>query len=661
VTTVAKIIPPKRRHQSASFVQVAVMTNDCSFKDDTSQDNNAYGIVTTDELTAKIVNHEAVNSSEISHSVWITDQPNYHITNEVSNVCTKSQEYDQNDSGVYLPEAMLSEESEKYDSLIQTENDFRSLSIQDTINSTSKHLISLDPVMPMLDNSHKVSNECEMTAGSLRNYTSCLSFANEDPKHLLDEAQTCILCNTHLSPIVGDSHVLVENVGETSNDIINRMCKCLKYEKSLKTLCTENSHLCIDSNLQFSICGSDGTGIVFHKRDIDLCNDALSENKNTVQFLLPKEPVPTDVVVSSISLPVSQCHFNHANEENSYPRQSGLGLLSSNKEHSVSLIKYDACGTQVEASCTDVSAATVARRIPNKTCICDGGCCSCSALDSSEDVTLNENRGNQWVVSDSTEVVNKEHTYYKNSNCKTLARKEEMHPNKISKNLNLFLKDMLTDDEEYDLNYQSDNTQGSIEFKCALNQTEVSNTTEKTIKREEPTAHPDHFKASARCIFVEPCVVGDSVHSGSGYHSQHECDSEDCCVMSLSVDTTENSQSPLHGEHKILILSDCSSNTKKSGSTLTEYLCVGNKSTEASVNKSKTSEEEFVVTVNKSASLPSGSMDTINKSDNCTHDLISVRSNAPDTVKSSDKPLKKNESNYDCLDGFKTQVEESSG
>jgi hypothetical protein len=525
----------------------------------------------------------------------------------------------------------------------------------------------------MLGSSHKVSNECEMTAGSLRNYTSCLSFTNEDPKHLLDEAQTCILCNTDLSkaptPIVGDSHVLVENDGETSNDIINRICKCLKYEKSLQTLCTENSHLCMDSNLQLSTCGSDGTGNVFHKREKDLCNETLSQNKNAIRFLLPKEPVPTDVaLVSSISLPLNQCHFNHfnhANEENTYPRQSGLGLFSSNEERSVSFLKYDACASQVKASCTDMSVAAVARRIPKKTCICEGDCCSYSALDSSEDVTLNENRGNQWVVSDSTEAVNKEHTYYKNNNCKTLATREEVHPNKISKNFNLFLKDMLRDDEEYDLNHQSNNTQGSIEFKCALNQTEVSNTTEKTIKRGDSTVVPDHFMVSARCIFVEPCVVGNSVHSGSGYHSQHECDSEDCCVMSLSLDTivpssNENSQSPLHGEHNILIISDCSRNTNKS-EELTEYICVGNKNTEGSVNKSKTSEEESFVTVNKSASLPSGSTDTINKSDNCSHDWISVRSNAPDTVKSSDNPLKKNEINYDCLDGFKAQMEESSG
>jgi hypothetical protein len=694
---VTKIFPPKRRHQSASFLEVAVMTNDCYCKDGTSQDNNACGIVATEELTAKTVSDEADKSSDISRSVWVTDQPDYRSTNErqiyeVNNLCTRSEEYDQNDSGVYLPESVLSEESDKYDSLIQTENDFKSLGVQDTINSASKRLISLDPVMPVLDNSHKVSNECEKIAGALRNYTSCLSFTNEDSKHLLDEAQTCILCNTNLSeastPTVGNSHILVENVEETSNDTINRICKCLKYEKSLKT---ENSHLCMDSNVQFSICGSDGTGSVFHKREQDLCNEALSQNKKAVQILLPKESVPTDVaLVSSISFPLNQCHCKHANEENAYPRQSGLGLLSSNEEHSVSFIKYDTCTTEAKASSTDTSVVNdltdainrnnctaLARRIPKKTSICEGGCCSYSALDNFEDVSLNEEM--QRVVSDSAEMVTKDHTYYKNNNCKTIARREEVHPNKISKNFNLFLKNMLTDDEEYDLNYQSDNTQGSIDFKCALNQTEVTNTTKKTSKRvaclelskKEPAALPDHFKVSPRCIFVESCVVDDSVLNSSGYHNQHACGSEDCCVMSLSVDTTvpssnENSQSPFHGEHQILINSDCSSNTKKS-EEVTDYVSVGNKSTEDSANKSseviiETSKEESFVTVNKSATLPSsGSTDNINKSYNYYHDQIAVRSNVPDTVKGKNKPLKKIKINCDCLDDLKTEMDESSG
>lgn len=702
--TVAKIIPPRRRHRSTSSVEVAVITNDCYCKDYNSQDNNTNSIVTTDELIAKTMNDKAVNSIEVSHSVWLTDQPNHHAINErkikeVNNVCTRSEEYDQNDSGVYLPEAMLYEETEKHDGLTQTESDFRSLSIQDTINFTSKHLISLDPVMPMLDNSHKVSNECEVTAGLLRNYTSCLFLTNEDPKHLLDESQTCVPCNTHLTkastPIVDDSHILVENVEEATNDVVNRICKCLNCEKSLKPLCTENSHLCMDSNLEFSICESDGTGSVFHKREKDFCNDALSRKKNAVQFLLPKEPLPKDVaLVSSIPFSLNQCHFNHlshASEENTCIRQSGLGLLSSNEEQSVSFIKYDT--TNGKASGTDISVVNdltdatsrnnytaVAGRMPKKASICEGGCCSYSALENFEAVTLNENRENQWIVSNSAEVVNKEHTYYKNNNCKTITTREEVHPNKISKSFHLFLKNMLTGDEEYDLNYQRDNIQGSINFKHALNQTEVTNSTEKTSKgvmclelsKEEPTGLFGHCEVSPRCIVVESCVVCGSVHNDSGYCNQHVCDSEDCCVMSVvSVDTTvpspnKSCQSPSHGEHQIPLISDCCSNMKKS-EELTNDLSVANKSTEDSVNKNsediiKTNNEESFITVNKSATLPSsGSTDTINKSYNYSRDQIAVRSNAPDIVKSRDKALKKNKVNDDCLDDLKTEMEKNSG
>ncbi|PNF17853.1 hypothetical protein B7P43_G02224, partial [Cryptotermes secundus] len=699
--TVAKIIPPKRRHRSTSSVEVAVITNDCYCKDYNNQDNNTNSIVTTDELITKTMNDKAVNSIEVPHSVWLTDQPNHQSIDErkiyeVNNVCTKSEECDQNDSGVYLPEAMLSEETEKHISLIQTESDFRSSGIQDTINFTSKHLISLDPVMPMLDNSHKVSNECEVTAGLLRNFTSFLSVPNEDPKHLLDEAQTCVLCNAHLTkastPIVDDSHILVENVEEATNDIINRICKCLNCERSLKNLCTENSRLCMDSN--FSICGSDCTGSVFHKREKELCNDDLSENKNAVQFLLPKESPPTDVaLVSSIPFSLNQCHFNdlsNATEENTCIRQSGLGLLSSNEEQSVSFIKYDT--TDGKASSTDISVVNdltdvtsrnnytaIARRIPKKASICDGGCCSYSALENFEAVTLNQDRENQWVVSNSAEVDNKEHTYYKSNNCKTITSKEEVHPNKISKSFHLFLKNMLTDDEEYDLNYQRDNIQSSINFKCALNQTEVTNSTEKTNKgimclelsKEEPTGLPGHCKVSPRCIVVESCVVCDSVCNGSGYCNQHVCDSEDCCVMSLvSVDTTvpssnKSRQSPLHGEHQVSLISDCCSNMKKS-KELTNDLSVANKSTEESVNKTsediiKTNNKESFITVNKSATLPSsGSTDTINKSYNYSHDQIAGRSNAPAIVKSRDKPLKKNKINDDCLDHLRTEMEKNS-
>lgn len=693
--TVAKMIPPKRRHRSTSSVEVAVITNDCYGKDYNSQDNNTNSIVTTDELIAKTMNDKAVNSIEVSHSVWLTDQPNHHSIDEreiyeVNNVCTRSEEYDQNDSGVYLPEAVLSEETEKHISLIQTESDFMSSNIQDTINFTSKHLISLDPVMPMFDNSHKVSNECEVTAGLLRNFTSFLSVTNEDPKHLLDEAQTCVLCNAHLTkastPMVDDSHILVENVEEATNDIINKICKCLNCESSLKNLCTENSHLCMDSN--FSICGSDGTGSVFHKREKDLCNDVLSRNKNAVQFLLPKESMPTDVeLVSSIPVSLNQCHFNHlsnATEENTCIRQSGLGLLSSNEEQSVSFIKYDT--TDSKASSTDISVVNdltdatsrnnytaMARRIPKKASICDGGS-SYSAL------TLNQDREKQWVVSNSAEVDNKEHAYRKNNNCKAITSKEEVHPNKISKSFHLFLKNMLTDDEEYDLNYQRDNMQSSINFKCALNQTEVTNSTEKTNKgimclelsKEEPTGLPGHCEVSPRCSVVDSCVVCDSVCNGSGYCNQHVCDSEDCCVMSLvSVDTTvpssnKSCQSPLHGEHQVSLISDCCSNMKKS-KELTNDLSVANKNTEESVNKNsediiKTNNEESFITVNKSATLPSsGSTDTINKSYNYSHGQIAGRSNAPAIVKSRDKPLKKSKVNDDCLDDLRTTMEKNSG
>jgi hypothetical protein len=680
----AKITPPKIRRHSTSFVDMAIITNDCYSKDDTSQDNNN-GIVATDELTAKTVNDKAVNGTERSYSVWVTDQPNYHVTNgrrigKVNNVCTRCEEYYQNDSGVYLPEAMLSQENENHGSLIQTENDFRSLCIQDTINSTSKHLISLDPVMSMLDNLHKVSNECEMTAGLLRDCTSFLSLTNKDPKHLLDEARTCTLCNTHVSKasthIVGDSHILLENVKETSSNIVNRTCKCLNHEKSLKTLCTESSHLCMDSHLQFSICGSGGTGSVFRKREKDLCNEALSQNKSVFQLPLPKEPVPTDVaLVSSISFPSNQCHFNHLNhatEENTYPRQSGLGLLSSNEKDSVSVIKYNTRNMQVKASSADISVVNdltnavnwnnytaVGRRIPKKSSISEGDCCSYSALDNFEVITLNENRENQWVVSGSTEVVNKEHICYKNNNCMTIARREELHPKKLSKSLHIFLKNMLTDDEEYDLNYQSDNAQGSINFKCALNHTEVTNTTGKTNKRVvclelqngELTGLPHHFTVSPRCTVVESCVAGDGVHNASGYHSQHVCDSEDCCVMSATAPSSnKSSHSPLHAEHRMLITSDCSNNITKS-EELTEELIVGNNIT-----------EDCFVTVNKSATLPSfGSTDTINRSYNYSHDQIAIRSNVQDTLKSRNKPQKRNEVIDDCLDGLRTGMEEDSG
>jgi len=400
------------------------------------------------------------------------------------------------------------------------------------------------------------------------------------------------------------------------------------------------------------------------------------------------------VLEPSLSISVKQCnfnHLNHRNEKNTYVRQSGLGLLSCNEELNVSLIKSDAaivkpCSTDISAvnNMTDTTnrnnSTTAAGRILQKRTMYDKGYCLYSALENFEAVSDTENREKHWVVSDVVRIINWEHTGRKSKNFSSHAGSGEMHPNKISKSFNLFVKNILLDSEENELSYHGDNTEGSVAFSCSFNQSEDTNLTEKTNKRVlcsesnkvDSTKLPVHSKTLPRCITVETSlksgVLCDNIHNGSDYCTQHECGSENNYVMSVvSMNNTvpscdESCQPSLHGEHQLSLTSNYYSNTINSKES-TEYVSVISKDGEVSVmkcgeDKFKQCTGESFTTLKKSETMPSsGSTDD---SDN-SYSKTAVGSKASFVAKIKTNPLKKSGVNEECLDGMRIKMENNSG
>lgn len=361
---------------------------------------------------------------------------------------------------------------------------------------------------------------------------------------------------------------------------------------------------------------------------------------------------------SSLSTSMKQCNLNHRTEKNTYIRQSGLGLLSCNEELNISLIKSDAaivkpCNTDISAvnnptnTTSRNNSTTAVGRILQKRTMYDKGYLY-SALENFEAVSDTENREKQWVVSDDVRTINWERTGCKSKNCRSHAVSGEMHPNQISKSFHLFVKNILMSSEEYDLNYHGDNTEVSVTFNCAFNQSDDTNLTEKTNKRvlcselnkEDSTKLPVHSKTVPRCITVESSlksgVLCDNVHNGSDYCTQHDCGSENDCVVSVSMNTTvpscdESCQPSLHGEHQLTLTSDYNSNTINSKES-TKYVRPISKGAEVSVMKSgedkiKTNAEESFTRLKKSEILlSSGSTDDIDKSYNNSYSHTAVGS-----------------------------------
>ena len=760
-------IPSKQKNRSKVSAEQTVIVSECFCTDDASENNSLIGIVTANESATEAVNDKTVKSNV----VWKRKQPNHHNINEkefgeVDNVAARSERFCKDDSRIYLQKALPFVKTKENNSLVQTEHVFRS---------------------SFLGNSHKVDSECEVVTGLPKNYTSCLSDTN-DCEHLLNEAPSS-LYNTHLGkafqPLMANSHILIENTGETIKDTAKIMCRCVEYEESSKVSCTGKSHVYVNSTIGYSGFCSDGALDVFHDRDEDTCIQALSENNTVLQFQLPNESaladtvlesvpastglepvpanrgvgsvyadraleylsagsglkpvpavreldsvpadresesVPTDrglesmfvdrtiesvsavtafesvaadrALESSLSLSMNQCNFNHLNhrtEKNTYVRHSGLGLLSRNEELNVSLIKsVDAIAKPWSTDNSTVNnllnttsrnnSTTAAGRILQKRTIYDKGYCLYSALENFEAVSDTENREKEWVVSDNVRMINWEHTGCKNKNYKSHAGSGEIHPNKISKSFHLFVKNMLMDSEECDLNYHGANTEGSVTFRCAFNLSEDTNLTEKTNKRvlclEDSSKLPVHSKTLPRCINVETYlksgVLCDNVQNDSDCCCQHECGSENNCVVSVvSMNTTvpscdESCQPSLHGEHQLSLTSNYYNNTINSKES-TEYVSAISKGVKVSVMKSgedtiKTSTEESFTTLKKSEALPSsGSSDDIDKSYNNSYSQAAVGSKAPFVAKIKTKPLKKSAVNEECLDGMRIKLEYNSG
>lgn len=777
-------VSSEQKNQSEASAEKTVILSECFCTDDANENNSLIGVLTASETTTEALNEKTVKNNAVSRTAWKRKHLNHHNINEkrdgkVDNVFARSEGYCADDNRVYLQKAIPFVKTKENNSLIQTEHAFRS---------------------SLLGNSHEVNSECEVVTGLPKNYTSCLSVAN-DSVHLLNEALTS-LYDTHLGkafpPLMGNSHILIENTEEAIKDTAKVVCKCVETEESSKVSCTEKSHVYVNSTTGYSGCCSVGTLDVFHERDEDICIQALSENNTVLKFQLPKESAHADTVLecvpagtglepvpanrglesvhadraleyfpagrglkpvpavrelesmpadrepesvpadrrletvpadrglesvladrtlesvsavtafesmaadrtleSSLSMSVKQCNFNHLNhrtEKNTCIRQSGLGLLSCNEELNVSLIKSDAaivkpCSTDISTvnnltnSTSRNNSTTAAGRILQKRTIYEKGYCLYSALENFEAVSDIENREKQWVVSDNVRMINWERTGYKSKNCGSPAGSGEMHPNKISKSLHLFLKNILMDGEEYDLSYHGDNTEGSVTFNCAFNQSEDTNLTEKTNKRvlcselnkEDSTKLPVHSKTLPKCITVETSlksgVLCDNVHNGSDYCTQHECGSENNCVVSVvSMNTTvpscyESCQPSLLGEHQPSLTSNYNSN-RVNAKESTEYISAISKSVEVSVmkigeDKIRTSTEESFTTLKKSEALPSsGSTDDIDKSYNNSHSQTAVGSKAPFVAKIKTNPLKKSGVNEECLDGMRIKMENNSG
>jgi hypothetical protein len=268
-------ITSPQNNRSTPSAEKTVIVSECFCTDDANANNSLTDIANVSESTTDAVNDKNLNSNAVSHTVWKRKQPNHRNINEtqdgeVDNVCARHEGHCE-DPQKAIPFVITRENN----SLVQTEQDFRS---------------------SVLGNSRKVNSECEVLTGLPQNSTSCPSVTN-DSAHLLNEAPTS-LYNTHLGKVfpllMGNSHILIENTGESIEDTAKVVHRCAEYEESSNISCTGKSHAYVNSTIGFSGCCSDGTLDVFHERDEDIYIHTLSENNTVLNFQYPTESAHAD-------------------------------------------------------------------------------------------------------------------------------------------------------------------------------------------------------------------------------------------------------------------------------------------------------------------------------------------------------------------------------
>ncbi|KAJ4433506.1 hypothetical protein ANN_15815 [Periplaneta americana] len=696
--TLPKVIPPRRKNKCKTSVELEIIIKDCCCKDNKT---DIIGIVATDDSTSVTINDEAVDIIEISHTVEESKlTTNTHDIIKGNNMYIQLEEQGQDDSGVYLPEAMSS--GNNLADFMQTGHHIDDVITSDALSSSIRNITLSNSVIPLLG---------ELEEINIDNYTEAVNTELLNSGYLLQEEfsdSSNIPLVTTSSTSVNSSNVLIDNIEEAINDTVSRIYQILDYKEPQKTFYKEDEN----SFLGYPVYDSDDKGDVFHERDKDISVTASSNYNNVVQFLFPREPPPVhrtlQYIESSISLLMNPYHFDHMIEGNVVPPDlcfNSLSLLLSDDEPSNTLIRSiqlrmpetdgsvnSVCTASINSSeqCTTLLEEEELEEIPTtgedwKVPTTGEDCCLYSALGNVEAFT-NSNGRNQQLAA--IENVNKlqidceeeeEDTKY---SYKTY-RRSEIHPKKISESFDLFLKHMLMDSEQYDLNYyQRDNTKGSINFECALNQTfhnvagtQVTILTDKTNKgpsclelNEEDIIHlPVDSMASPRCIIVESDIKAgvacDNINNKCGECSQYVRDSENanihnensCAVSVVSINTAvpssnESCQSSFHTDHQDFSDSKHSSNiTSPIGTSEDISKSFVNSVDHSSENYNlinsgnliETVNEDSFITTNKRDKLPSESMDTINKLSDIFQQQNVINPQVPVVVKVQGKSLTK--------------------
>ncbi|PSN46126.1 hypothetical protein C0J52_12063 [Blattella germanica] len=702
------VVPPKRKNKLKTPGKLQTVLNDCNHRNDNTQSvNHEIEIISVGTSTYFPVNNKYDNEAtsftkegeKRSLLTLVNGKQNYSHLNLVN---LKLEESGQYDSGVYLPEGMPSGECYKNSQISQTGFIFENEITQDT-TALFSHLIT-----PLEAEGNK---ENESASGdSIHQEKNSNLQTSENTQYVVNISQSS-LTNNHSEIISStpnnDTQSTFENIEDLIYDSVNRIHSLLECREEI----VNNKDSNFDSPFGISILmddHSDDVGKVFHERENDVSIRG-SSNDNIIQLLISKESVPAENslqdIDASISLLNISPNFSYLDEKSddsvySHKGCNDTGVIKIEKTFSAKsrpIIKEIMDLELLDVNSSDASVFdgtsndcvgldTLDKTGENKT-ISGKDCSSYSALDNFEAFRVKNHRKQDIVtIENEGQLITKGKNRYKRRFYKT--KGEEIHPNKISENFDLFIKNMLMDGEDYDLNnYQCNETKGSVKFKeDGLNESFHHTTNEVTniiddnynytnkspncleFQKEAHAEFSNGRKASPRCINVE-CdlkagLLSDIVNNKSDIHNQLECDSaianslngNSCALSVITVNTAvpssqESCQSPLHSiqQHSMNSVDHNISKTPEnpSKSYSTDFIIV----------EANNVNDVSSITISKSDTLPSDSADMKTKSSNIPYNQLSFSSQVPVVVKVKAKSVKKND---DFLDSFREKLENSS-
>ena len=650
------IVPPKRKHKSKSSVDLEIIINNCQYNNDKDQnEDHIINNLQTDNSTLLTNNHKSVNGVKISVSERDIKQPINIILKEekdfvqVNHINSRHEEHNQYDSGVYLPESVSS--GNPCGEINKDENVTHSVNIitHDNDNTVKDRLLEI-PTLTLScesqqsDMKNKISAKDEMLQS-----IPVVPFATTEVN--IEEIVNIVHSplptkHTTVTPIASHEDSHIEHLIHTTVSRISTFLDCKDEENisSENDLYTDSSPFGISILLDKSSNNEDN---VFHESKKDASANGSPYGNNILQLLISKEPVPGKKSFgSSISLLNISCNNNHFEEESDiWP--NGLDFFKNDETDNSTCIIKDV--TDLEHKDSDTFVSNENKLIVKNETNTGEDCCLYSALDRFEA----NNTSEQAVAAIENEgqlAIDNEKNSHKNRFYKTCVG-EDVHPKKISKSFDLFIKNMLMDGEEHDLNYHGDNSN----FKSSLNEifnnvtNQVTNLTDDNNEIKFCEELSNNSKASPRCINVECDLKAGLV---SDIDNQLSCDSEianslngnSCALSVISVNTTvpsfqESCQSPLY--------------TVSQEKSVAPIGSEGNNT----IVTDSTNEDSISSLGSESGNLPcfGGAHLTDVSRNNPLNQFFS--SQVPVIVKVKGKPLKRNALNDDFLDSFEEKLE----